>query len=518
MSSRRELDSELEAILAEFSAYTPEPPKPDSSASVEPEPEEEYLPEPEIPMEYDPRRRRAVEESVRSLPRSDRPKPPEPEPEPPKPEPPVRKQPIRKQQPPKPEQPVRKQPQPVRQSPPPSPKPPKKRGVLARVGLGVVSVVFMLISVVVLSWVAGHVHPDSGTAAAASRPKLQLTDKVDVYMNNLASDSLGELSFIRKIYTIPESNTAAPKPNPANYGSVPIDRAAEVLPVIEQARATGLLDGQEVIFDPNAEFYWDSEIKYYCDETILVICWKELIDGNTCSCAEIKIADPSQFRRKIADDTFGSPNQYYASTLNNQVNAVVSMNADFYQFRNFGIVVYQRELYRYSDYNYAGNYSMYKCIDNCFVTADGDFLFMHKGDTISKEEVEQFIRDNNVLFSIAFGPILIENGEAQECTWYPAGEPTTGYSRAGIGIRDKLHYFYMSLNHSPEKSARWTVTEFANHMAEKGLQKAYGLDGGQTGELVFQGQPYNYIDFGAERLVSDIIYFGTALPDGEVTQ
>ena len=42
---------------------------------------------------------------------------------------------------------------------------------------------------------------------------------------------------------------------------------------------------------------------------------------------------------------------------------------------------------------------------------------------------------------------------------------------------------------------------------------AYCLDGGQTGEVVFKGEPYNYIDFNKERQVSDIIYFATALPE-----
>ena len=47
----------------------------------------------------------------------------------------------------------------------------------------------------------------------------------------------------------------------------------------------------------------------------------------------------------------------------------------------------------------------------------------------------------------------------------------------------------------------------------KGVDKAYALDGGQTGELVFNGQVYNRIDFDAERTVSDIIYFASAVGD-----
>ncbi len=396
----------------------------------------------------------------------------------------------------------------------------KKPSFGKRITHGFIALVFMCVSVVTLAWVGVNVHPDSDSAAATSAvsTKMKLAGELDTYANNLASGILGDLTYIRKIYTIRENDLVAPAPNPDKFGTVSIADAAKVMDVVQQARDTGLLDGQEVIFNPDINFYHDSNIQYYCDDTILVICWKEVIDGNTCSCVEVKIADASQFRRKIADDTYGSPNQYYATTLAKQANATVAMNADFYMFRDFGTVVYQRELYRYKDANYTGMYSMYNCIDNCFVTEDGDFVFLHKGDKKTEEEMRQFIEDNKVMFTIAFGPILIEDGVLQSCDWYPAGQPNEGYSRAGIGIFDKLHYFYMNLNHSPEKQARWKVDEFAQHMYEKGLSQAYGLDGGQTGEIVFQGEPYNYIDFNAERLVSDIIYFATAIPEGEATQ
>ena len=118
-----------------------------------------------------------------------------------------------------------------------------------------------------------------------------------------------------------------------------------------------------------------------------------------------------------------------------------------------------------------------------------------------------------LLFSIAFGPILVENGEPYPCFSYPVGEVDQGYSRAGIGQLGPRHYLYMSLNHSPQKDARWDTYTFAVHFASKGVEKAYCLDGGQTGEVVFQHEPYNYMDYGVERTVSDILYFCTALPE-----
>ena len=442
---------------------------------------------------------------------------PEPEtPAPAKREPaPVREEPVPL------ERPYTPKPKPQPQSKPkPQPKEmPRKAAALPQssVGMpGILTAVFVLLSCVILLWIGVKVRPGSAvvSGSAGARISADAGRSVQSEVNALFQKFVDP----EKIHFDPLDRYAvkAPAPSVECYGSVSIDRASEVMDIIQQARDCDLLGEQDVIFSPDIAFYHDSEIKYYFDESLLVICWKEVIDGNTCSCVEVKAADASQLRRKIADDAIGSPNQYYATKLFREANAVVAMNADFYQFRDFGIVVYNGELYRYNDANYTGMYSFYNCIDNCFVTSGGDFLFLHKGETISREELEQFIRDNDVIFSIAFGPVLVENGEVQDCTWYPAGEPTQGYSRAGIGIYDELHYFYMNLNHSPEKAARWTVNEFAQHMHDKGIDTAYGLDGGQTGEIVFNGEPYNYIDFGAERLVSDIIYFGTCIEYGEV--
>ena len=55
----------------------------------------------------------------------------------------------------------------------------------------------------------------------------------------------------------------------------------------------------------------------------------------------------------------------------------------------------------------------------------------------------------------------------------------------------------------------------AQIMYDKGCRQAYELDGGQTAVIVFDGTPANGIVYGSERTMSDILYFATALPDGE---
>jgi exopolysaccharide biosynthesis protein len=317
-------------------------------------------------------------------------------------------------------------------------------------------------------------------------------------------------------YYIPEGSLPAP-PREACYGSASIEEAASVMDVIARARDYGLLGkDEETAFDPNANFYYRSDIQYYLDETILTICWKEIVDGNVCSFSEVKIADASQFCRKLSGDAFGSPNQYFASELALASNAVVAMNADYYLFRDLGIVVYDRTLYRFKTAKLNSRYKKYNCIDNLFINGDGDFIFFDAGTEIEQADLERYLIDNDVRFSLAFGPVLVRGGVPQECLWYTVGEVNGSYSRAGIGQMGKLHYLYMCVNHASGMMEIWPVSVFAVHFAEKGVRDAYCLDGGQTAEIVFRGVPYNRVDHGAERLVSDIIFFASALP-GEVS-
>ena len=222
--------------------------------------------------------------------------------------------------------------------------------------------------------------------------------------------------------------------------------------------------------------------------------------------AEVKIAHGSQLRRKLAEDSYSSSVQYYASDMAKQSNAVIAINGDFYAFRDLGITVYQRKLYRNNPAS----------VDSCFFTADGDMLFSRRGELMGEGETQQFIDENDVVFAIAFGPVLVDNGELQYCESYPIGEINTEYSRSCIGMTDKLHYLLMTINHTPDARPRATINELARYIYSKGVQKAYTLDGGQTAEIVMFGAPINHVDFGFERTVSDIIYFATAIPEEEV--
>jgi exopolysaccharide biosynthesis protein len=60
-----------------------------------------------------------------------------------------------------------------------------------------------------------------------------------------------------------------------------------------------------------------------------------------------------------------------------------------------------------------------------------------------------------------------------------------------------------------------TIPTFAKRMQEFGCQTAYSLDGGQTAAIVTNGELMNRPDYGYQRQISDIIYFATAIPNGD---
>ncbi len=323
-------------------------------------------------------------------------------------------------------------------------------------------------------------------------------------------------------YSLPEGAVLAPQANPAGFFTVPVSEAQKVETIIQQAREDGLLrEDEAVVFNAGMPFNTGShyqDIKCYYDETILAVIWKQIEDGNTLTCMEVKVADASQFRRKLTGDGYDNPSDYL-SNLDRSTNAVVSMNADFYNFRVYGVLVYDGKLMKAEDKRYLVHngidYRYYNCLDNCYITRSGDMLFTYFGEAFTWEELQQYIDDNDIAFSLSFGPVLVDNYETQYHYdgWYPVAEVNNGYSRAGLGQLDERHYLYMSLNHSNEKEARWTMMDFAEFFQSRGVRCAYAFDGGQTSEIIFNHEIYNYIDRNSERWVSDMIWFGTALPE-----
>jgi len=339
----------------------------------------------------------------------------------------------------------------------------------------------------------------SETVIAADSVSASIMNKFNMYVNNSSSEALDGIVPIEKVYRLSEDLVVAPEPNQSCFGTA--SSPAELESVL--AEAEKLMEGQATVFNSSIELMKGSEVNYYLDETILAVTWKQAIKSACYTFSEIKIADASQFRRYLADNSFGSAIQYRPSDMAKTVNAVVAMSGDFYKFRDMGIVVYQRGVHRVEGED----------IDTCFIDTNGNLNFVKKGSILDKAAAESYVAENDILFSLAFGPVLIENGVNVCPDSYPIGEIHDTYSRAAIAQLGERHYLLVTINYEGPYVAASTIGELAKTLESLGVDKAYTLDGGQTGTIVMNDEVINNVDYGEQRNISDIFYFATALPD-----
>lgn len=343
----------------------------------------------------------------------------------------------------------------------------------------------------------------SGTKETVSQQKaadVTIMDKYDMYVNNAIADSLDGFVVIEKVYWLSDHDQVAPEPNPECYGEV--SSYEELLPILKKAEK--LLAGQTLAFTPDRPVWDGDKIHYYYDETVLVIAWKEIVDNSVYTVAEVKIAHPSQFRRFLAGGEFGSDKQYVTTEMARSVNAVLASSGDFYGYRKYGAVVYEGQLRRFEG----------ESVDTCYITDEGDLLFTYRNELETEAEARAFVEENNVRFSLAFGPVLLDEGEIMVPGDYILGEVNGTYSRAAICQWDKLHYLVVNTSQEQGYVKRHKVRNFAEFIQELGCETAYALDGGQTTAIVMDDKLVTLPDYKTQRRISDIIYFATALPDG----
>lgn len=311
---------------------------------------------------------------------------------------------------------------------------------------------------------------------------------------------LPEKEPVRKRYWIEEGTQVAPEPDPAKFGqsSDPVQLQA----VLDDAK--WLLGEDPMYFRPDSQRYNDEPAQYYSDDSIFAVTWKEVHDGSVYTFSEVKVSDPSQFRRHLAGGEYGSEMQYLTTEMAASVNAVVASAGDFYRFRDFGAVVYDGVARRVE-----GTYA-----ETCYIDRQGDLHFTYAGEVLTVEDVQAFVDEHDIQFSLAFGPVLVDEYELVEHSWYGVGEINEGYARAALCQMAPLHYIIVTANTTGAYQDIPTVATFAKNIAATGCRMAYCLDGGQTATIVMNDQLINRPVYGQQRKISDIIYFATAVPEG----
>lgn len=362
----------------------------------------------------------------------------------------------------------------------------------------IVSALFACLSLVAL--ICRMIPSDSAgpePTEPAAPVQYAIMDDYDTFMGNALSQAHDALHGARKPYWLDPHSVPAPEPNAQCYGST--EDPASLQPLLEEAAP--LLYGQQTLFQTDIELAPDSRITYYLDPSILVLTWQQVIDEFTYTISEVRISHPSQFRRYLANNEFNSDYTYPPTKMADTVNAVVASSADYYLGKNHGIIVYQGQLRQVEHIDK---------MDSCFIDENGDLILAKAGKFSSTEEVQEYVEQKNIDFSLAFGPILINNSKRCEPKEYLLGEVNRKFPRMALCQMDDLHYLLVTANGDFRAWKQPTIHQFAEHLETFGCKSAYALDGGRTPVITMDGEVLNPRNRN-ERWVSDIIYFATAI-------
>jgi len=344
------------------------------------------------------------------------------------------------------------------------------------------------------------------TTGEKTPPVINGADDVGIMnaFDDMLQDAMSEAEdyaiSLPKVFWLSEDAKKGPVPNPDNYGST--DDPSTLQWLLDDAQT--LLQGQETLFSTDVALMPGSVAMYYLDESIFAITWKQVFGDCVYTISEIKVSHPTQFRRHLEGGVIDGPSLSLPSIMSRSVNAVVGSSADHYRGRRAGIIVYGGKVMRID---------MPQHVDTCYIDDQGDLIFSYAGELMDKESAQKFVDDNNISFSIAFGPILIDNGVRREIDHYMLGEVHDEYARAALCQMGDLHYLVITANNEGRYRQHLTIHQFARQVEQFGCEKVYTLDGGNTGAIVMNGKLINRTSFGYERFQGDLLYFCTAIPN-----
>jgi exopolysaccharide biosynthesis protein len=146
----------------------------------------------------------------------------------------------------------------------------------------------------------------------------------------------------------------------------------------------------------------------------------------------------------------------------------------------------------------------------------GDFHIFKKSN---KKELTSFLQEHTAVNAFTFGPALVIDGELQTIYNSYGFAPQDRAPRVGIGQTGPLQYVLVVVDGRQEGYSRGiTIKMLGEFMSGLGCLQAFNLDGGGSATLAFNGACYNSTSDKAERNISDIIYFASAVPEPNNTE
>lgn len=218
--------------------------------------------------------------------------------------------------------------------------------------------------------------------------------------------------------------------------------------------------------------------------------------NTTIYVADIILKNSDLLKTAFADNTYGKNVTEKTSVISENVNAILSINGDYYGVQNSGYVLRNGIIYR--------NISSGK--DALVIYKDGSFEIINEND-ISLEE----LLEKGAYNVLSFGPALINNGSVTVSETDEVGKAMASNPRTAIGIIDENHYVFVVSDGRTNESEGLSLYELASFMSKFNVKTLYNLDGGGSSTMYFNGTVINNPTTNgkiSERKVSDIVYVG----------
>ena len=228
----------------------------------------------------------------------------------------------------------------------------------------------------------------------------------------------------------------------------------------------------------------------YKSEDISVTLTDYDVNGIVYHVEDIYVKNVENLRTAFADDSYGKGITEWPSSMTLRVNAVASINGDYYgTTSDSGAVIRNGILYR----------------DN----PDSEVLVMYYDGTMKVISADAFDGEseiaNGAYQAWCFGPSLLDSSGNAKTKFSMSGHMARENPRTFIGYYGAGHYCFVTIDGRSSESSGATLVEEAEIAEALGCKIAYNLDGGKTSYMSLNGETVNEPTDGG-RVCSDIIY------------
>ena len=314
-------------------------------------------------------------------------------------------------------------------------------------------------------------RPGAAYSAQAQSPAATPDNSMFVPVPAVQAEAQADAAPAPAATALPSGPTAIPTAVPAETET----------PEEQPQEASDAYEGEPVGYFGNifADKFTDGEVEKTADSyksrNLNIQIHKLEFDRANVFVAEIFVRDITNFVTAFGQNQYGMGISWSVEKIAGSNEAILGINGDYYGVRNTGLVLRNGTLYR-SDDN-SGR-------DICVVYWDGTMETYAPGEYDEEEELRK-----GAYHAWCFGPMLLDRSGNTMTSFNT--EFTSRDPRTALGYIEPGHYLFIVVDGRSSDSKGLTITKMSELCYQLGCVRAYNLDGGQSSQMIFDGQIVN---------------------------